>query len=424
MTSQIIRNKSPDNLTDLQLTLTPFTACDHKQRKENKMNAQRSLSTFSRIGIGALLMLTALIVTPHHAAANTASNTAIINTATVNYRDAGGTLQTPVSASATVTISLVPASPTLNAPADQNTTLAVAATYNYTITSNANGPDTYNLTIPSKVNSANITGSTALPAPTPISLGATTIFAPVTIAAGVPTAITVPSDGTSNGSVNGISAAVGNNTVVINGLVYTVNSIVDNASGTSTITVTGPASVALAYGVVIGEQKTFTLAVTPTTMNPTTLNETVTTTVSARDSGNVAVAATDVTVTTVPAANLTVVKEVSLNGTVWATAVAAPPGTLLYYRITVRNGGAGNATSVVITDPLSVYTTYSAGTAKRATGALVDYLVAPTTLTDLFGDADGFDFGNTPGVVTYTLPAAIAPGAANDVQLFFRALVK
>jgi hypothetical protein len=386
------------------------------------MKTLRSSSTFSRVGIGALLMLTALVANPQHAAANTASNTAIINTATVNYKDAGGTAQTAVTASATVTVSLVAASPTLNAPPDQNTTLAVAANYSYTIYSNANGPDSYNLTIPSKVNSANITGSTAVPAPTPITLGATTIFTPVTIAAAGTTAIVVPSDTVSNASVNGITAGA---TVVINSQVYTVASIVDNAAGTSTITVNGngAASAALTYGTVIGEQKTFTLTVTPTTMNATTVNETITTTVSARDSGNVAAAATDVTVTTVPAANLTVVKEVSLNGTVWATTVAAPPTTLLYYRITVHNGGAGNATSVVITDPLTSYTTYSAGTAKRATGALVNYVAAPTALTDA-ADGDGFDYNiTTPGTLTYNV-GTVASGAANDVQLFYRALIK
>jgi hypothetical protein len=386
------------------------------------MKKIKSLRILSRIGSGVMLMLMALAVTPQHAEANTASNTAIINTVTVNYRDAGGTAQTAVTASATVTVSLVPATPTLNAPADQNTTLASAANYSYTITSNANGPDTYNLTIPSKVNSANITASTATPSATPISLGATTIFTPVTIGAAGTTAIVVPSDTVSNASVNGITAGA---TVVINGQTYTVASIVDNASGTSTITVNGngSASAALTYGTVIGEQKTFTLAVTPTTMNPTTVNETVTTTLSARDSGNVAVAATDVTVTTVPAANLTVTKEVSTNGTAWATTAAAPPGTLLYYRITVHNGGAGNATSVVITDPLTSYTTYSAGTAKRATGALVNYAAAPTVLTD-GSDGDGYDYNiTTPGTVTYNV-GTVASGAASDVQLFFRALIK
>lgn len=393
------------------------------------MKTPRSISTSSRLGFSVLLMLTALAVTPHHAAANTAANTKIINTATVSYKDAGGFSQT-ATASATVTVSLVAATPTLNPlPTDQYTTLSVAASYIYTIFSNANGPDTYNLTIPVKTNSANITTSTAVP-PASVSLGATTIFTPVTIPAATATAITVPSDGVSDGSVNGISTAVGNNKVVINGLVYTVSAITDSPIGTSTITVTGPASIALTYGTVIGEQKTFTLAVTPTVMIATTTDETITTTISARDSGNLAVAATDITVTTVQGANLTVTKMVSTDGTTWALTVAAPPVTLglptpLYYRITVHNGGAANATAVVITDPLTPYTTYTGGTAKRATGAAVSYSVAPLPfLTDLSAADDGYDFGvTTLGVVTYSV-ATILPGVANDVQLFFMVTIK
>lgn len=386
------------------------------------MKTPRSLSIFSRIGFGALLMLTALSFTPHYAAANTASNTAIINTVTVNYKDAGGTAQTAQIASATVTVTLVPASPTLNAPADLNTTLAVAANYSYTIYSNANGPDTYNLTVPSKVNSANITASTAVP-PASVSLGATTIFTPVIIAAGGTTAITVPSDGVAGGGVNGIAALA---TVVINGQIYTVASIADNATLTSTITVNGngTATALLPYGTVIGEQKIFTLAVTPTAMNPTITNETITATISARDSGSVAVAATDITVTTVQAANLTVTKQVSTDGITWAATAAAAPGAALFYRITVHNGGAANATVVVITDPLTPYTTYTAATAKRATGAGVSYAAAPTALTDLSAVDDGYDFGvTTGGTVTYSV-ATIAPGLANDVQLFFKVTIK
>jgi uncharacterized repeat protein (TIGR01451 family) len=426
MTSHEIRNKSPDRQLIPAVITNPIAARDHTQREENTMKTTRCFSTFSRIGFSSLLMLTILAVTPHYAAATTASNTAIINTVTVNYKDAGGTSQAPVTSSATVTISLVPASPTLSAPADQNTSLNVAATYTYTITSNANGPDNYVMTIPSKVNTANITASTAVPSLTPIPLGATTIFTPVTIAAGGTTAIIVPSDSVSNGSVNGISAAVGNNSVVINGQVYTVASIVDNAAGTSTITVTGngTATALLPYGTIIGEQKTFTLAVTPTAMNATVANETITTTLSARDSGSIAVAATDVTVTTVPAANLTVTKEVSLTGTAgtFAATANAAPGALLYYRITVHNGGAANATLIVITDPISSYTTYTAGSGRRVTGAAAAY--GGTVLTDLSAVDDGYDYAvTTAGTVTYSV-ASIAPGVANDVQLFFTATVK
>ncbi len=260
-------------------------------------------------------MFLTLAAIPQMEHANTAANTAIINTVTVNFKDAGGTAQTAVTASAIVTVTLVAVAPSLSTPGDQNTTLATAATYNYTITANSNGPESYAISTSlnggSVTNTAHILTSSAVPSPTPIALGATTIITPVTITAAGTTAIVVPSDGVSNASVNGIIAGA---TVVINTQVYTVASIVDNAAGTSTITVNGngTASAALTYGTLIGEQKTFSLAVTPLTMNATTTNETITTVVSAKSAAGAA--ATDSTTTTVPAANLTVTKDVSLTG--------------------------------------------------------------------------------------------------------------
>jgi uncharacterized repeat protein (TIGR01451 family) len=95
----------------------------------------------------------------------------------------------------------------------------------------------------------------------------------------------------------------------------------------------------------------------------------------------------------------------------------------LTYRVTVTNSGSGDATNVVITDPIPTYTTYVSGSAKRATGVASTYAGAPTTLTDS-ADGDGYDFGiTTPGIATYSV-GTIAPGAANAVQLFFRVTVK
>lgn len=429
-----IRNKTPSELSIPEIIAYPIAVCDHNQRKENKMKSYRSLTTLSRAGIGALLMFMALAVTPHHASANTAAYTDIYNIATVNYKDATNTIaQTPVTATAKVTVTLVAAQPSLNAPADQDTTLGVAATYNYTITTNANGPDSYALSTSanggSVTNSANITASTAVPAPTPIILGATTIVTPITIPAATNTAIVVPSDGNSaDGIVNGIE---GGDTVVINGLVYSVISVVDNASlvgiVTSTITVNGPASALLPYGTLIAERKTFTVAVTPVTMTPTTTDETIVTVVSAKSAG--AAAATDSTTTTVRAASLTVTKQVSLDGATWAATASAAPGTLLYYRVTVHNGGSGNATSVVITDPLTAYTTYTLTSAKRATGAGVSYAAAPTALSDTIAAADGYDWNETTvGSVTYSVGTiginTPTTNTTTDVQLFFTATVK
>lgn len=389
------------------------------------MKSSRSSSTFSRAGFGVLLVLAALAVTPHHAAANTAANTKIINFATVNYKDSTNTTaQTPVTAFATVTVTLVAVAPTLTAPADQNSTLGSAATFSYNITTNANGPDTYALSTSanggSVTNSTHILTSSAVPSAASVVLGASTIVTPITIAAATDTAITVPSDGVADAtpSVNGI---VGGDTVVINSLVYSVISVVDNAAGTSTITVNGPASAALPYGTLISERKTFTLDVTPLTMNATITNETVTTIISAKGTG---AAAADTTVTTVLPANLTVTKEVSTDGSTWGATANAAPGNTLYYRITVTNTGAANATAVVITDPLTSYTTYTLTSAKKATAAASNYADGTNTvlIDTIAGAADGYDWNETTlGSITFSA-GTIAPGA--NVQLFFKVTVK
>ena len=124
---------------------------------------------------------------------------------------------------------------------------------------------------------------------------------------------------------------------------------------------------------------------------------------------------------------LTVLKEVSTDGGANFTTtplVGVNPGATLTYRITVRNDGAGIAINVVMIDPKPAYTTYSANSGKRATGAIAStYAAAPTTLTDLNAADDGFDYGvTTSGIATYRL-GALAPGPANSVQLFFKVTV-
>ena len=376
-------------------------------------------------GILAIMALAMLLIAaqPSDSSASTAANTVIRNTVTVNYTNTGGTAMPQIQSTVDVTVALVYATPTLNAPADQSTNPGTAAVYNYTITSNANGSDTYTITTNIDSQSAGISGSTAVPSPVTVTLGGSTIASAVTIAASGTTAITVPNDAASNGSINGIA---GGNTVVINGQAYTVASIVDNGGtvgGTSTITVNGngTASGLLPVGAPIGQRATFTMSVTPGTVTQSS-NQTITVTTSAKG-GGAPIAATDQTVTTVNVAALSVTKEVSTDGNAWATSgVSAAPGATLYYRITVTNSGSSNATNVVITDPQPLYTTYTPTSAKRATGAAVSYSAAPTTLSDAT-DGDGYDFGlTTASVATYSV-GSIAPGAGNAVQLFFKVTV-
>jgi hypothetical protein len=381
---------------------------------------------------GALTLLTLALLfvaaLPAASLASTAANTVIRNTVSVNYNNTAGTAMPQVQATVDISVALVYATPTLTSPVDQSTVPGTPAVYTYSITSNANGPDTYALTTNIDAQSAGISGSTAVAAPVSVTLGGTTIATAVTIAAAGTTAITVPNDAASNSSVNGIAGG----TVVINGQAYTVASIVDNGGtvgGTSTITVNGngTASGVLPVGTIIGQRSTFTMTVTPGTVSAAA-NQTITVTTSAKG-GGAPVAATDQTLTTVNVATLAVTKEVSADGNTWYSGVVPPatlaiaPGATLYYRITVTNGGSSNATSVVITDPQPLYTTYTAGSARRATGAAVNYGAAGTILTDASAADDGYDFGvSTAGQATYSV-GTVAPGAVNAVQLFFRVTV-
>jgi uncharacterized repeat protein (TIGR01451 family) len=155
-----------------------------------------------------------------------------------------------------------------------------------------------------------------------------------------------------------------------------------------------------------------------------TTNQTVTVDIIATSVADGTKISTDQTITTVLVANLSVVKEVSKDGTTWSVATTAAPGTLLYYRITVTNNGGANATSVVITDPLTTYTAYVLNSGKRATGAASSYAAAPTALTDTNGDGDGYDWNlTTANTVTYTV-GNLPPGAAAAAQLFFQANVR
>jgi uncharacterized repeat protein (TIGR01451 family) len=396
-------------------------------RKENLMNFQNRIFTVARYGLGIMMIVAAVAMTPGASEANTASNTLIRNTATVSYRDSGGTLQAPVSAQADVTVTLVASAPNLTAPTDQSTAPGTPVTYNYTITATANGPDTYNLTR-AITESAGITPgtSTAVISVPSVLLGASTFASPATIAAVGNTPITVPNDVAAGGGVNGIVAG---DTVVIAGATYTVASVTDNGGlgipGTSIITVTGngTASALLPYGTLIAEQQTLSVLVTPGTVTATT-NQSVTVNLTATSVADGTKTTTDQTITTVLVANLSVVKEVSKDGSSWSVATTAAPNTLLYYRITVTNNGGANATSVVITDPLTTYTAYEVGSGKRATGAATSYALAPTTLTDTNGDGDGYDWNlTTAGTVTYTV-GTLANGAANAAQLFFQARVR
>ncbi len=377
---------------------------------------------------GSLILLAVIaFVLPQMAQASTAYLTVIRNTATVNYNDTAGSAMPAESSTVDITVAYQCAAPVLNAPADTSTQPGTAANYTYTLTSNSNGPDTYNLTAPTITESAGISGSTVTfwqgaTQITSITLGATTVAAGTTILAAGTTAISVPNDGASDSSVNGIEAG---DTIVIGTAVYTVASITDNGGTvgtTSTITVNGNGTTqAITAATLINEQQTFTTRVTPGTVTAST-NQTIT--VTTRAIGTTACgAATDQTITIVNVATLAILKEVSPDGSTWYTTATAPqflPGATVYYRITVTNNGSSNAQAVTVTDPVPAYTTY-VGSSTLLNGITVnnDGATSPLIAGLLVDD----DAARSAGAVATGILPPYTTGPAGQAIVIYRVTV-
>jgi uncharacterized repeat protein (TIGR01451 family) len=376
-----------------------------------------TVRNFTMPPLWALSLAAALFALPAQAlTTGTASNTTISNQATVNFNDAGGVPQTAVvSAAALVTVALVPSAPNVSSPAAVSTGQGVNTTLTYTVTTAANGPDTY--TIASGDALSNVTGGTATPSTTTITLGATSLAAAAAIGN---TTITVPYDGNaSNTSINGlVPGAVGTGSVVvIGGNTYTVTAIV-KSPGTNLATLTldhAIAGTAGALGAVVPEQKTFTVLVAPGTVTTgTSGTDTVTTTVTSNTAPNPVGTQGTPTVVTVNRPTLTVTKQVSVDGgATYTSNPQAAPGTTLTYKITASNTGTSSATSVSFQDAIPQFLTYKAGTGKSASAGATLYSAA-TGLTD---NAGGYTIAGS--TVTYTPAGAAGTVAASGVLVLF-----
>jgi uncharacterized repeat protein (TIGR01451 family) len=106
--------------------------------------------------------------------------------------------------------------------------------------------------------------------------------------------------------------------------------------------------------------------------------------------------------TTVRAPNVAAVKSVAPVG-------AQPPGTALTYTVVVTNNGNGNASAIVLTDPIPANTTYVAGSIT----------LNGVSKTDA-GDADEADVNaTTAGAVTVNV-GALAPAASATITFQVR----
>jgi uncharacterized repeat protein (TIGR01451 family) len=399
------------------------------------------------------LWMTALPFSAQAALQGSAGNTIIRNTVTVSFNNALGVAQTPVTASVQITVNTVLVAPTVLsfAPASGSTDgTSDTEIYSVTIRTNANGPGTVSFaTVDGTF--INVAAGAAPSVPANIFLGSTLIDpsdakngVAQNVAAGGNITFAVPNDGgvptdtattggaTGDGVINGLRN--GDLVYLHSGTAYygpfTVGTVTDPAPGAGTtatpgsIQLTNTSGGALAftpaYGWMIVEAKSANVTVTQGAVTNPALAASWVTTVTATMGGNNGVGTVT---TTAHSGALTVLKEISTDGITFTTTPASSvnPGATLYYRITVTNTGTGNATSVVLTDPQPTYTTYVAGSARRATGAAVAYGSA-AALTDAT-DGDGYDFGvTTTRVATYSV-GIITPGVANQVQFFFRVTV-
>jgi hypothetical protein len=304
-----------------------------------------------------------------NALANTAANTAIVNSAKLTFT--GGS----ANATVTVTVALVPSQPNVTISYANGAYTAPdtpAVTDSVVISSTANGPSSYTVT-PSVLASTNDSASS-------VSGGATAaIGATVTTGTNGTTFITVPASGASgnNATVNGIAV---NATIVftVNGNTYTkqVTSTTDNGDGTFKLNWSGaiPGADVPGAGIQVGEQKTVNLSVKPGTVQTPGTNITmrVQAVVSTTGAADVTVSntAANPNTWTTPSPNISMTKyvrnlaaagntggsggtSVTVNGstnTYYTSGVTGKPGDILEYVVVSTNNGAIDLAGCAVSD--------------------------------------------------------------------------
>ena len=398
--------------------------------------------------VATTLFAAALMAAAQTSSANTGAGTTILNVVTVNYQSPGG-VALVASASASVSVTLVPTAVSLVAVGLSTGAAAsgTAITYSFIATSQANGSDTYLL------NSATGVLQNAT-APTVVFKQGATVVTDLKLASSVLSDVTaadtivVPANTATNLAANDI--------VIINGVDYQVSTVsgagtaavanvsattagsiqaevpvsivlIANAAGSNTLPAFTPSVVGAPspqIGLLVAEQQAFTVDVNSSTVAPGDGTVPLDITIGGPTPGT-PVTPPITTTTTVQGANLTITKEVSSDGGLtFAAAGSGAPLSTLTYRITISNGGAGSASTVVITDPMPAYTTYTPASAKSSVvaGALFAD-VANVVLTDA-ADApiDEYDFGVTAlKQATLSVPT-VAAGAT--VVLFYQVTIQ
>ncbi len=361
-------------------------------------------SGFNRSAL-AVIAITAFLITavtmifqPGTANATTMAGTSVTNTVTVTYRSAAGTATYTAQGSVTVTVALQYSAPavafvsqnpvaTSGSPTDESTLV----TQTYGIHATNNGPVQYTVNSPTYTPTS-IGAASVGTLPTPFWLGATTVA--YTAASGQ-AVILVPYDGTANSTIGGANGITTSSQLWINGAAVSISAIAEDTTGDATvplelrgrvskITLASNLTVALTPGTQIGEYKTFAVPVTTGTFTAAPYAGSYAGSLTVQDSAsNVSTAATSSIY--VERANLTVLKEVSIDGTTWTGNTTQTPARNLWYRITVTNPSTTKTVNTVsLQDALSAYTAFRVGsiTFTASTSGLTYPASATTTYLD------------------------------------------
>ena len=353
--------------------------------------------------LAAMALLAVLAFTGPFAHAATSGKATVYNSATVTY-DSGAATGLTATDSEVVTVATLAAAPTVTTSSSGLTVLGGAdAVYTLTITSNANGIDTYTGSVNSQVN-------TGVSAPTDAFTGPLSLWGGIIVQnTTVLNRFEVPGGSIGADLSNG-------DTLIIGGNAYTVSSVTAGNAQTTTpsdetydqvvVAPVGAApdlAIGTAAGTQVGQQNTMTFTQTagtpstPGTDGTHAQNARVTTTATLADNATNATTDTAIT-TTVSSPAVTISKgvrnvtkgEVAFNTS--GTTTAKPGDTLEYQIVLTNTSSTGDATAVYVTDTLPAYVTLNTGDAATYGGASNDiqatYSVGSVVTTATASNAD------------------------------------
>lgn len=423
------------------------------------MKTFKSISLKGQVGriAATILLMMSFGVAPPLVHAATSGNTTIFNEATVTYTSGGSTLT--ASDDESVTVLTLAANPTVTVNTTAQTVNAGAnAVYNYTLRSNANGIDTYNLSLASV--DANVSASGDAIAASSTLWGGIVLSS----AAGAPDGTINLPGGSTTGLANGdtveltVGGAAEQYTVTITAAGNAESAGVAEVEATLTLVAIGASPDITAGNVVVGTQvgqyavttltQTAGTPTTPGTDGTHTNNLTTTSTATLIDdvttvSYTTSAGTSDETITTVSSPSVTILKEsrnfTNLSAWVSDGSTTAKTGEVIEYRITVTNTHASaSTTNVYLTDDLPTYTAIALlGYNAAANDIQIDFTddsAGPTTTTSYHDvPVDGDQAETVAGTLTATVgsgagDASVPTGGTLDAQdsavLYFRVTVQ